>query len=111
VTERRAEELRSHTRCGLDGVLCTDDLVADAPGHAEGVQAIVAVTVYADGVAAGVNGAHDGGTATHLLAQHEERDPVATPSGPARGTDRGPGSPAARDCFSRDGRWYCRDGN
>jgi hypothetical protein len=23
----------------------------------------------------------------------------------------GPGSPAARDCFSRDGHWYCRDGN
>lgn len=24
---------------------------------------------------------------------------------------RGPGSPAARDCFSRYGHWYCRDGN
>jgi hypothetical protein len=23
----------------------------------------------------------------------------------------GQGNPPARDCFSRDGHWYCRDGN
>ena len=23
----------------------------------------------------------------------------------------GQGYPSARDCFSRDGHWYCRDGN
>src|SRR5262245_17218645 len=72
VAEGRAEELRPHAGGGLDGILGADDLVADPPGHAKGVQAIVAITVHADGVAGVVNGAHDGGMPAHLLAQHEE---------------------------------------
>src|SRR4029453_12461064 len=46
-------------------------------GNAEGVEEIVTLTVHANGVAAGVNGAHDGGTPSHLLAQDEKRGAVA----------------------------------
>ena len=77
VAERGAEEPGPRARCSFDRSPCPDDPVAYRPRHAERVQPIVGITVYGEGVTARVNLAYHVWMAAHLLAQHEERRPVA----------------------------------